>query len=66
MGKTYASGPLTLDGSTPINLSPGQNGRFSFTAQAGAGYGLAVAGLSFTPSGGSLTVTLRRFPPVPG
>lgn len=54
---SYATGPLTLDGSTPISLAGGQNGRFSFTAQAGTGYGLAITGLTFTPSTGSPTLS---------
>ena len=59
--ESYATGALTLDGSTSISLSAGQNGRFSFTAQAGTGYGLAITALSFTPpSGGSLRVVLRK------
>ena len=59
--KSYASGSLTVDGSTAINLSAGRNARYSFTAQAGKGYGLALNGLSFTPAaGGSLTATLRK------
>jgi large repetitive protein len=62
--KSPATGALTLDGSTAVNLGAGQNGRFSFTAQAGTGYGLALADLSFTPSvavpSPSITVTLRK------
>uniref|UniRef100_UPI00112CB701 IPT/TIG domain-containing protein n=1 Tax=Methylibium rhizosphaerae TaxID=2570323 RepID=UPI00112CB701 len=58
--KTYASGTLTMDGSTPVNLSAGRNGRYSFTAEANKGYGLALMGLAFTPTGGSLTATLRK------
>ena len=58
---SYATGALALDGSTPISLSAGQNGRFSFTAQAGTGYGLAITPLTFTPaSGGNLQVVLRK------
>lgn len=58
--KSYASGALAVNGSTPVALSAGRNGRFSFTAEAGKGYGLAVAGLSFTPPGATLAVTLRK------
>lgn len=60
--KAAATGELALDGTTAVNLSAGQNGRFTFTAQAGTGYGLAVTGLTFTPSSGSpsLTATLRK------
>ena len=58
--KSYATGVLTVDGSTPVNLTAGQNGRFTFTAQANTGYGLALAGLTFTPSAGLLTVVLRK------
>ena len=61
---SFATGSLTLDGSTPVTLSSGQNARFSFTAQANIGYGLAVTSLAFTPSSGtpppSLTATLRK------
>jgi hypothetical protein len=53
------NGALALDGSTAVSLSAGQNGRFSFTTQAGIGYGLAVTGLSFTPSGGTMQAVLR-------
>ncbi|HEX4419068.1 MAG TPA: RHS repeat domain-containing protein [Kofleriaceae bacterium] len=45
-----ATGTLTVDGTTAVSLDAGQNGRYSFTAQAGSGYGLALANLSFTPS----------------
>lgn len=55
-----ASGAMVLDGSTNVSLSPGQNGRFSFAAQSGKGYGLAITGLSFAPAGGSLAVTLLK------
>lgn len=62
--RSYATGALAVDGSTPMNLSAGQNGRFSFTAQAGTGYGLAITGLAFTPSTGTpalgMAVTLRK------
>jgi hypothetical protein len=49
-----------MDGNTPVSLSAGQNARFTFTAQAGTGYGLAVTGLTITPSGGSLQAALRK------
>jgi len=56
-------GTLRMDGDTPVSVSPGQNARFRFTAEAGKGYGLAVSALQFTPSNGSptptMTVTLR-------
>ena len=58
--KSYVTGPLTVDGSSPVTLSAGQNARLSFAAQAGKGYGLAVTGLSFTPSGGNLQAVLRK------
>jgi YD repeat-containing protein len=58
--KSYVSGSLAVDGSTPVSLSAGQNARFTFTAQANTGHGLALTGLTFTPSGGSLTYTLRK------
>ena len=44
------TGPIAMDGSTALNLTAGQNARFSFTGEAGTGYGLAITGLSFTPS----------------
>jgi YD repeat-containing protein len=55
-----ARGQLSMDGNTPITLLPGQNGRFSFTAEAGVGYGLAITGLTFAPGAGNLQVTLRK------
>jgi large repetitive protein len=62
--KSPATGSLTLDGSTAVNLGAGQNGRLSFTGQAGTGYGLALTGLTFTPSVAvpppSATVTLVK------
>jgi YD repeat-containing protein len=60
--RSFATGSLVLDGSTAVNLSSGQNARFSFTAQANTGYGLALTSLAFTPSSGtpSLTARLRR------
>jgi YD repeat-containing protein len=62
--KTVATGALTLDGSTPVSLSAGRNGRFSFTAQAATGYGLALTNLIFTPSTSTpapqVAVTLRK------
>jgi large repetitive protein len=59
---SFATGSLTVDGSTPVSLSGGQNARFSFTAQANTGYGLALTSLAFTPSSGtpSLIATLRK------
>jgi YD repeat-containing protein len=58
--KSYVTGPLTMDGGTPVSLGAGQNARFTFTAQANTGYGLAVTGLTFTPTGGLLQATLRK------
>jgi len=56
-----AFGQLAIDGTTPVSLLPGQNGRFSFTAGAGKGHGLAITGLTFTPTaGGNLAVRLRK------
>jgi hypothetical protein len=57
--KSLATGTLVLDGSTPMSLGGGQNGRFSFTAQANTGYGLAITNLAFTPSSGSPQLTVR-------
>jgi hypothetical protein len=56
--KSFATGPLTVDGSTAINLSAGRTGRYSFTAEAGKGYGLALPGYTITPTN-NLFVTLR-------
>lgn len=53
------TGVLTVDGSTPMSLSGGQLARYSFPAEAGKGYGLALSGLTTTPSGRGLYVTLR-------
>jgi YD repeat-containing protein len=62
--RSPATGTLTVNGSTPISLSPGQNGQYSFAAQASTGYGLAITGLAFTPTSGGpppmLNVTLRK------
>lgn len=60
--KSFATGPIALDSSTPVTLSSGQNARLSFTAQANTGYGLAVTDLAFTPSTGApvVTATLRK------
>jgi hypothetical protein len=62
--KAFASGALALDSSTAVNLTSGQNARFSFTGQAGTGYGLALTNLVLTPSTGSptptVTATLRK------
>jgi len=58
--KSMVTGALTMDGSTPLALTPGQNARLSFTAQAGTGYGVAISGLSFAPAGGFLNVFLRK------
>ena len=58
--KSYVTGALTINGSTPVSLSAGQNARLTFTAQANTGYGLAVTGLTFTPTGGSLQAMLRK------
>src|SRR5262249_60066414 len=58
--KSYVTGPLTVDGSTAVTLSAGQNARLSFSSPAGTGHGLAITGLSFTPSGGSLQAGLKK------
>ena len=60
--RSFATGALALDGSTPVSLGSGQNGRFSFTAQANTGYGLAITNLAFTPNTGSpsMTASLRK------
>jgi large repetitive protein len=56
-----AEGELTMDGNTPITLLPGQNGHFTFTAEAGKGYGIAFTGLTFAPAtGANMGVTLKR------
>jgi large repetitive protein len=59
---SVATGSLTVNGSTAVSLGGGQNGRFSFAAQAATGHGLAITGLGFVPTTGSpsLTVTLRK------
>jgi hypothetical protein len=53
-----------MDDSTAVSLASGQNGRFSFTAQASTGYGLALANLVLTPSTAvpapAVAVTLRK------
>jgi len=54
-----ATGALVMDGSTAVTLTGAQNAHYTFAASAGQGYGLAVPGLAFTPSGASLLVTLR-------
>ncbi len=51
-------GELVVNGSTPITLMPGQSARYTFTAQARKGYGLALAGLS-----GASAVDVRLYDP---
>lgn len=58
--KTALAGTLTVDASTAISLSAGRNARYTFTGEAGKGYGLAMSGLTFTPAGGTISVKLRR------
>ena len=58
--RSTTTGTLVMDGNTPISLAAGQNARYSFRAEAGKGYGLAVTGLTFAPSGGSLAVSLLK------
>jgi large repetitive protein len=54
-----ATGALTIDGSTSIALGSGQNARYSFSAQSGTGYGLALVGLTYGGNGdGSQGVTV--------
>lgn len=57
--KSYATGSLAVDGITPVDLSAGRTGRYSFTAEAGKGYGLGLPGYTIT-SGGALYITLRK------
>jgi large repetitive protein len=55
------TGSLTVDGTaSAINLSAGRNARYTFSAEAGKGYGLGLTGLSFTPAGGSMSVQLHK------
>jgi YD repeat-containing protein len=58
--KSFVTGDLVVDSSLAVSLSAGRKARFSFAAEAGKGYGLALTGLSFTPVGGSLTAYLYR------
>lgn len=58
--KTHATGELTVDGSTPVNLSAGQTGHYSFTAEAGKGYGLGLPGFTMTPANGPMLAALRK------
>ncbi|KPF67251.1 hypothetical protein IP84_13985 [beta proteobacterium AAP99] len=48
-----ASGSLAVDGSTAVSLASGQRGRYSFSASANTGYGLALTGLTYTGVGES-------------
>jgi large repetitive protein len=54
------TGELKVDGRTPVSISGGRNARYSFVAEAGKGYGLALANLSTTPAGSTVTATLRK------
>lgn len=54
------TGVLAMNGSTPVTLASGQNGSFTFSAQANTGYGLALPGLVFSPSGGSMNVRVTK------
>ncbi|MFZ3001574.1 MAG: hypothetical protein WA071_14705, partial [Undibacterium umbellatum] len=58
-----ATGTLAIDGTTAISLPMGQNGRYTFTAEAGKAYGLGITNLAFTGSGSNsknLTVYLEK------
>lgn len=52
-----ATGTLEMDVATPISLTMGQNGRYTFTAEAGKTYGFTLANLAFTGTGGTKSVT---------
>ncbi|MFZ6781201.1 IPT/TIG domain-containing protein [Undibacterium sp. Ji83W] len=61
--QTDAAGALAVDGSTNINLPMGQNGRYTFTAEAGKAYGLGITNLAFTgtsPNSKNLKVYLEK------
>lgn len=52
-------GTLAIDGvTTSVSLTPGRNGRYTFTGTAGQNLGLGVSGLTTTPAGGSVVVSL--------
>ncbi|SFI21888.1 IPT/TIG domain-containing protein, partial [Collimonas sp. OK307] len=52
---------LTVDGAaTAVNLTAGRNGLFSFSGNAGQSLGLGLAGISTTPAGGYISVTINK------
>jgi YD repeat-containing protein len=58
--KREATGTLAVNASTPITLSAGQNGRYTFNGQAGKGYGLALTNIVFGgASSNNVNVELR-------
>ncbi|SFI48535.1 hypothetical protein SAMN04515618_1301, partial [Collimonas sp. OK307] len=52
---------LTVDGAaTVVNLTAGRAGLFNFTGSAGQSLGLGLAGISVTPAGGYISVTINK------
>ena len=57
------AGSLNLNGGPPINMVAGQNGRFTFSADAGQAYGIALTNLVWSGTGNGtkkLTIYLER------
>ncbi|MES2353170.1 MAG: IPT/TIG domain-containing protein [Pseudomonadota bacterium] len=56
------SASLTVDGpATPFSSTrAGQNGRYTFSGQAGQGYSLALPNMVTSPAGGSVNITLLK------
>lgn len=55
-----ASAVLQPGVTSPLMLAPGQNGRYTFVANAGDSLGLACSSLSTTPAGGSVSISIRN------
>ncbi len=59
--KQEASGTLTIDGAAlTTSLSAGQNGRYSFSGTAGQRLGLGMSGVTVSPAGSSVPVTIYK------
>ena len=57
---TDASATLTPNSPVALNLNSGQVGYYTFTGTAGTYVGLYLQGLSTTPSGGTVAMTVRK------
>jgi hypothetical protein len=55
-----ATGSLTVDGAAlPVSLVAGQNGSYTFSGTLGQTLGLGISGLSTTPAGGNVTISVN-------